>query len=241
RDQAGPGRRHARPTEPGAVSPAAADRPAAARAGRVAPAGARRRRRGVPQPARRNPAALLSPMRILWAYLRPHGRLAVLALVLAAASQVLALIDQIIFGRIIVEYAINRAGKSDDELVSGVLGLLALAVLVAVLSRLAKALQEYVTRLVVQKFGTQLFNDGLRQALRLKFQELEDLRSGETLSLLQKVRADSGRFMNAFIITVFTALVGMGFLVWYAVTRHWLLVPVFLIGVLVLGGLTGLL
>src|SRR3546814_11447419 len=28
---------------------------------------------------------------------------------------------------------------------------------------------------------------------------------------------------------------------WYAVTRHWLLVPVFLIGVLVLGGLTGLL
>ncbi|WP_028353326.1 ABC transporter ATP-binding protein [Bordetella petrii] len=180
-------------------------------------------------------------MRILWAYLRPHGRLAVLALLLAAASQVLALIDPIIFGRIIDEYAINRAGKSDDELVSGVLGLLALAVLVAVLSRLAKALQEYVTRLVVQKFGTQLFNDGLRQALRLKFQEFEDLRSAETLSLLQKVRADSERFINAFINTVFAALVGMGFLVWYAVTRHWLLVPVFLIGVLVLGGLTGLL
>src|SRR5690606_1742133 len=119
-------------------------------------------------------------MRILWAYLRPHGRLAVLALGLAAASQVLALIDPIIFGRSIDEDAINRAGKSDDELVSGVLGLLALAVLVAVLSRLAKALQEYVTRLVVQKFGTQLFNDGLRQALRLKFQEFEDLRSGRS-------------------------------------------------------------
>jgi len=180
-------------------------------------------------------------MHILWAYLRPHGRLAVLALVLAAASQVLALIDPIIFGKIIDEYAINRAGKTDDELVSGVLALLGLAVLIAVLSRLAKALQEYVTRLVVQKFGTQLFNDGLRQALRLKFQEFEDLRSGETLSLLQKVRSDSERFINAFINTVFAALVGMGFLVWYAVTRHWLLVPVFLVGVLVLGGLTGLL
>jgi len=180
-------------------------------------------------------------MRILWAYLRPHGRLAVLALALAAASQVLALIDPIIFGKIIDEYAINRAGKTDDELVSGVLALLGLAVLIAVLSRLAKALQEYVTRLVVQKFGTQLFNDGLRQALRLKFQEFEDLRSGETLSLLQKVRSDSERFINAFINTVFAALVGMGFLVWYAVTRHWLLVPVFLVGVLVLGGLTGLL
>lgn len=180
-------------------------------------------------------------MRILWAYLRPHSRLALLALVLAGASQVLSLIDPIIFGKIIDEYAINRAGKTDDELVSGVLTLLGLAVAVAVLSRLAKALQEYVTRLVVQKFGTQLFNDGLRQAMRLKFQEFEDLRSGETLSLLQKVRSDCERFINAFINTVFAALVGMGFLVWYAVTRHWLLVPVFLIGVLVLGGLTGLL
>jgi len=180
-------------------------------------------------------------MRILWAYLRPHSRLAVLALVLAGASQVLALIDPIIFGKIIDDYAINRAGKSDDELVSGVLTLLGLAVVVAVLSRLAKAVQEYLTRLVVQKFGTQLFNDGLRQAMRLKFQEFEDLRSGETLSLLQKVRADCERFINTFINTVFAAIVGMGFLVWYAVTRHWLLVPVFVIGVLVLGGLTGLL
>lgn len=180
-------------------------------------------------------------MRVLWTYLKPHRGLVLLALVLAAASQVLALIDPIIFGRIIDEYAVNRAGKTDEERVSGVLALLGLAVLVAVLSRLAKAVQEYVTRLVVQKFGLQIFNDGLRQAMRLRFQEFADMRSGETLSLLQKVRVDTERFINAFINTVFAALVGMGFLVWYAVARHWLLVPVFVIGVLVLGGLTGLL
>ena len=180
-------------------------------------------------------------MHILWTYLRPHAGLAALALLLAGASQVLALVDPIIFGKIIDGYAIGREGRSDDELIRGVLGLLALAVLVAVLSRLAKALQEYVTRLVVQKFGTQLFNDGLRQTLRLKYPEFEDLRSGEVLSLLQKVRADCERFINTFINTVFAAVVGIGFLTWYALTRHWLLVPVFLIGVLVLGGLTGLL
>ena len=61
------------------------------------------------------------------------------------------------------------------------------------------------------------------------------------MSLLQKVRADSERFINAFINTVFSASVGVAFPIWYAATRHWLLVPVFLIGVLVLGGLTGLL
>lgn len=182
-----------------------------------------------------------APMHILWTYLQPHRKLALLALVLAAASQVLALVDPIIFGMIIDGYAINRGGKTDEELVSGVLRLLGLAVGVAVLSRLAKALQEYVTRLIVQKLGTQIFNDGLRQVMRLRYQEFEDLRSGETLSLLQKVRADSERFINAFINTVFASLVGITFLCWYALTRHWMLIPVFLIGVLVLGGLTGLL
>jgi len=180
-------------------------------------------------------------MHILWTYLQPHRKLALLALVLAAASQVLALIDPIIFGKIIDGYAINRGDKTDEERVSGVLQLLGLAVCVAVLSRLAKALQEYVTRLIVQKLGTQIFNDGLRQVMRLRYQEFEDLRSGETLSLLQKVRADSERFINAFINTVFASLVGITFLCWYAITRHWMLIPVFLIGVLVLGGLTGLL
>ena len=180
-------------------------------------------------------------MHILWTYLRPHWRLGLLALLLACASQVLALIDPIIFGTIIDDYAIGRGSKSDAVLFQGVLRLLALAVLVAVLSRLAKAVQEYVTRLVVQKLGTQMFNDGLRQVLRLKFQEFEDLRSGETLSLLQKVRADCERVINAFINTLFAALVGISFLIWYAMTRHWLLVPVFLVGVLVMGGLTGLL
>ena len=180
-------------------------------------------------------------MHILWTYLRPHSKLAVLALLLAAVSQVLALIDPIIFGKIIDGYAVHPGDKSSDELIAGVLRLLGLAVAVAVLSRLAKALQEYVTRLVVQKLGTQIFNDGLRQVLRLKFQEFAEMRSGETLSLLQKVRQDSERFINAFINTVFAAFVGISFLVWYAVTRHWALVPVFLVGVLVLGGLTGLL
>ena len=180
-------------------------------------------------------------MHILWTYLRPHSRLALLALVLAAAGQILALVDPIIFGTIIDKYAIHRGSKTSDELVDGVLTLLGLAVVVAVASRAAKALQEYVTRLVVQKIGTQIFNDGLRHLMRLKYQEFEDLRSGETLSLLQKVRQDSERFINAFINTVFATVVGISFLTWYAITKHWLLVPVFLIGIVVLGGLTGLL
>ena len=180
-------------------------------------------------------------MHTLWKYLRPQWRLSLLALALAAASQVLALIDPIIFGMIIDGYATQKGVKSDDELVRGALTLLALAVAVALASRAAGALQDYVVRLVVQRFGTQIFNDGLRQTMRLNFQEYEDARSGETLALLMRVRQDTERFINAFINVLFASLIGMSFLLWYAVTKTWLLVPVFLIGLVLLGGLSGLL
>ena len=61
------------------------------------------------------------------------------------------------------------------------------------------------------------------------------------MAIVQKVRTDTERFINAFINIVFSSVVGIGFLLWYAVTKHWALIPVFLIGVLVLGGLTGML
>lgn len=180
-------------------------------------------------------------MPILWKYLKPQRWLALLALLLAGASQVLMLFDPIIFGWLVDGYANQRGVKSDAELVNGALRLLALAVAVALASRACKALQEYVTRLVVQRFGTQIFNDGLRQTMRLNYQEFEDARSGETLSLLIRVRADTERFINAFINVLYASVIGVGFLLWYAVTKHWALVPVFFIGLVVLGGLSGLL
>src|SRR5690606_30887206 len=80
-----------------------------------------------------------------------------------------------------------------------------------------------------------------RQTLRLSYQEFMNQRSGETLSILQKVRTDTERFINSLINILFSSVVGLGFLVWYAVNKHWALVPVFLVGILVLGALTGLL
>lgn len=180
-------------------------------------------------------------MKILWSYLKPHSKLVFVSLTLAAASQVLNMIDPLIFGKIIDDYATNPQNLTQSELLQGVAFWLSIAVAVALLSRAAKAFQEYTTRLVVQKFGMQVFNDGLKHTLRLSFQEYEEQRSGETMALLQKVRTDTERFINAFINIVFSSLVGVAFLLWYAVTKHWALIPVFFVGVFVLGGLTGLL
>ncbi len=180
-------------------------------------------------------------MKILWFYLRPFKWLVVLSMALAGVTQLLSLIDPVIFGKIIDEYALNPKGLPKSDLVTGVLWWLAIAIGVAMAARLAKTFQDYVLRLVVQKFGMQVFNDGLKQTLRLSYQEFEEQRSGETLSILQKTRRDTETFINAFINILFSSLVGMGFLVWYAITKHWALIPVFVIGVLLLGGLTGLL
>jgi ATP-binding cassette, subfamily B, bacterial len=180
-------------------------------------------------------------MQVLWKYLKPQRSLILLALVLAAVAQLLSLMDPVIFGKIIDDYATNPGARQQDELIESVLFWLGIAIAIALLARLARAFQDYTTRLAVARFGMQIFNEGLRQTLRLNFQEFEESRSGETLSVLQKVKTDTERFVTSFINVVFSSVVGIGFLVWYSITKNWLLIPVFIIGILVLGSLTGLL
>ncbi|RYF90457.1 MAG: ABC transporter ATP-binding protein [Chitinophagaceae bacterium] len=180
-------------------------------------------------------------MQILWKYLKPYKWLALFSMFLAAVAQGLNFLDPVIFGKIIDNYALNPQQKTEPELIKGILQLLGLAIAISVAAKLAKTFQEYVLRLVVQKFGKSVFDDGLKQTLRLSYQEFEDQRSGETLSILQKTRRDTENFLSQFINILFSTLVGLGFLIYYAITKHWALIPVFLIGVVFLGGLTGLL
>lgn len=178
-------------------------------------------------------------MKILWNYLKPQQKYIFVALFLSGTAQLLTMVDPIIFGKIIDDYTGDSHGRSQAELVNGVLFWLAIAIGIAILARLAKAFQDYVMRLAVQRFGMQIFNDGLKQTLRLSFHEFEEQRSGETLAVLQKVRTDTERFISSFINILFSSLVGFGFLIWYAVTKHWALIPIFLVGFIVIGAITG--
>jgi len=180
-------------------------------------------------------------MKILWNYLKPQRTMILMSLLLATTAQLLTLVDPIIFGKIIDDYANNRTGLSEQERVNGAMFWLVIAVAVALAARVARAFQEYTTRLAVARFGMQIFNDGLKQTLRLNFQEFEESRSGETLSVLQKVKTDTERFINSFINVLFSSIIGIAFLIWYSVTKNWMLIPVFVIGIVVLGSLTGML
>ena len=180
-------------------------------------------------------------MKILKIYLKPYRWWIILALVLAGIAQILSLYDPVIFGKIIDNYALNPGNKTQEALINGVLFWLGIAVGIALAARMFMAIKDYVIRLVVQRFGMQIFNDGLRQTLRLPYQEFEDQSSGEILSILQSVRTDTERFITNFINILFSSVVGIGFLIWYAFTKNWALIPVFLVGVVLLGGLTSIL
>lgn len=141
-----------------------------------------------------------------------------LALVLASINQVFSLLDPYIFGKILDGFASHPKDYTESQFVKGVLLLIGAAMGVAMVSRIAKAFQDYFINLIIQKLGADIYTDGLKHTLQVAYNEFEDQRSGETLNILQKVRTDSERFIMSFINVLFVSLVGIIFVMVYAFT-----------------------
>jgi ATP-binding cassette subfamily B protein len=176
-----------------------------------------------------------------------------LALLLAAINQVFSLMDPYFFGKMFDKLAthaheigsfdakkkfIKTADRSENEFLWTLLGYLGILVSVAMVSRIAKAFQDYFTNVIVQKFGAKIFTDGLTHSMKLPFQEFEDQRSGETLSILTKVREDTTQFIIGFINILFGLLVGVIFVCIYSFSLHWSIMPVYFVGIVLLFVLT---
>lgn len=188
-------------------------------------------------------------MRTLLLYLKPYKWLVFLALLLATINQTFSLLDPLIFGKIIDRFVRHPHSFDKDGLIprdqpryiNGVLLLLLASMGVAMVSRIAKAFQDYAVNVVIQKFGARIFTDGLKHSLKLPFQDFEDQRSGETLSILTKVRTDTEKFITNFINVFFGIVVGVVFVTVYAFNIHWSIVPTYFTGILLLSLLTSLL
>ena len=177
-------------------------------------------------------------MPLLLAYLKPHRRLVLFALVLATINQTFSLLDPSIFRHIIDDYATKFHQYSITQFIKGVSWLLALAVGVAFVSRVAKNFQDYYVNVITQQTGAEMYAAGVARSLSLPYALFEDQRSGETLGRLQKVRTDVERFISAFVNILFTALVGVVFVTIYAVHVSWVIAPAFLLTVPILGFLS---
>lgn len=188
-------------------------------------------------------------MKILLQYLQPYKKLIFLVLLLAAMNIGFSLIDPIIFGKLITLAAEKeKIGAPSSQtwhdflwvkttvldsnnrpvVIYGVIWLLLASITVAMISRIAKNFQDYVLSVIVQKFGARVFTDGLQHAMKLPYAEFEDQRSGETLSVLQKVRTDTEKFISNFVNILFTVFVGIVIVAVFAATiSPWLPVVYF--------------
>jgi ATP-binding cassette subfamily B protein len=192
-------------------------------------------------------------MKILFHYLKPLKWLVALTLFLASINIGFSLIDPILLGKLVnlagdfqnksIHFDsknffwgydhIERKGKPYLQL--GVFYILLLSISVAMVSRIAKAFQDYFLNLTIQKFGAKVFTDGLQHAMKLPYQEFEDQRSGETLSILTKVRSDVEKFMINFINILFGIIIGIVFVfVYAAIFINWRIPVAYLIGIGVL-------
>lgn len=210
-------------------------------------------------------------MKILFQYLKPYKGLVALVLFLAAVNIGFSLVDPIIFGKLINLATYHQHKEAFDwngflfvkesiteetlkvkpggevervmetKVYYGVLWLLLASITVAMISRIAKAFQDYFLNLITQKFGATIFTQGLQHAMKLPYQEFEDARSGETLSILQKVRIDTEKFVASFINILFPVIVGILFVAVYATTIHWSLPLVYFGGIFLLTIISNLL
>ncbi|HET6767988.1 MAG TPA: ABC transporter ATP-binding protein [Chitinophagaceae bacterium] len=203
-------------------------------------------------------------MKILIQYLKPYKWLVILVLFLAAVNIGFSLFDPIIFGKLINLATHHQKAESfswndflfinktiPEEVIKiepgnvikkeikdtkyyGIIWLLLASITVAMISRIAKAFQDYFLNLITQKFGATVFTQGLQHAMKLPYQEFEDARSGETLSVLQKVRIDTEKFVSAFINILFPVIIGILFVAIYATTIHWSLPFIYFGGIFLL-------
>lgn len=177
-------------------------------------------------------------MRFLFRYLRRHRGVLALALSLATINQVFSLIDPQLFRLLVDRYASHAADFTRNEFLRGVLLILGASVGVAFISRVAKNFQDYFVNFIVQRVGTAMYADSVRHAFGLPYSLFEDQRSGELLAKLQKARTDTQTFIKSAIGVLYFSLVGIVFIIVYALTVHWLVGLLYLAAIPTLGTFT---
>jgi ATP-binding cassette subfamily B protein len=195
-------------------------------------------------------------MRSLLKYLRPYRWTVVAALGLAAINQSFSMLDPYYFGKLIDKFGVHPyqyghfgphknfivdGTRTKAQFIWGLMGYLGILIGVAMVSRIAKAFQDYCANVIVQKFGATVFTTGLKHSMALPFSDFEDQRSGETLSILTKVRVDTEKFILSFINVLFGILVGVVFVSIYSFWLHWSIMPIYVLGMVLLSLLTSLL
>ncbi len=180
-------------------------------------------------------------MNLLIGYIKKHKKILVAALGLATINQVFSLLDPQIFRLLIDNYASRANELTKTDFLHGTLLLLAGSMGVAFVSRVAKNFQDYYVNSMIRRVGADLYEESVRHSFSLPYGVFEDQRSGELLQKLQKARNDSQQLIASTINVIFLSVIGMLFVLIYALIVHWWIGTVYFLIIPTLGVATYLL
>lgn len=160
-------------------------------------------------------------MSFLSSYLRPHRKMLVLVLLLAAVNQIFSLMDPQVLRWLIDNYLMHpsdySAGVYFKAILLGLGGLIA----VAMVSRLAKNFQDYFTNVMTQQIGTDIYQKTIAHTFSLPYAVFEDQQSGQLLQKLIKAKESIQTYIASLISIVFFSLVGVIFVLLYSFWVDW--------------------
>lgn len=175
-------------------------------------------------------------MKLLWKELKKYKKLLALTLFLATVNQVFSMLGPQFFRVMIDNYVVKIGEMSRADFVYGILVVLLLSMGTTLVSRIAKAFQDYYVNVIVQNSGTNLYAQSVSHSFSLPFSIFEDQRSGELLNKLQKARTDSQALISSSVNILFFSLVGIIFVLVYALTIYWLIALLFFLMIPIMGG-----
>jgi len=154
-------------------------------------------------------------MKLLLQYLAHYKGLVLLALLLAVIDQVFINLNPYIFGNYIIDPYANKVGYfraqgMANEFFHGIGSALLKIVVVSTIAWLASTYKNYLVNVIIRKLGADLYADVQRHTLCLPYQDFEDQRSGEILSVLQRARLESENFITKFMNVLFASIISVG-------------------------------
>lgn len=157
-------------------------------------------------------------MQLLLHYLRRSRGLALFAMSMTLVSDVAIGLNPYIFGTRIVDPLATKVsyfrehGLGSDYFKGALFGVLLIGG-ASMLAWLANTMKQYAVNKIIRRLGANLYGDFQCHILQLPYEDFEDQRSGETLSILQRARTDCESFISNFVNVLFTGIVSMSLVV----------------------------
>lgn len=180
-------------------------------------------------------------MKRLKHYLFQYKSLLFWSLFLAVVSLVFSMLDPQIVRIMTDEYALKADQFSSSDFMRGVLLWGGALIGAALISRTARAFQDYVVNVLIERVGAKMYADSVAHVFNLPYSSFEDQRSGSILLNLQKARDSAKALILAGINTLFLPLISVILVIAYAFYVHWAIAVTFLALIPVVAGTTILL